>query len=98
MKMPSLPRILIPFIAFGSITIAVAAHAQLFTEYTIPTVGSGPWGITAGPDGNMWFTELIGKIGVVTTGGAFTQYTIPTSGSAPRGITVGPDGNLWFAE
>src|SRR5438477_348283 len=40
------------------------AHAQLFTEYPIPTANSQPWGITAGPDGNIWFTEQYGnKIG-----------------------------------
>ena len=27
------------------------------TEFPIPTAGSGPHGITAGPDGNLWFTE-----------------------------------------
>ena len=27
------------------------------TEFAIPTADSGPYGITAGPDGNLWFTE-----------------------------------------
>ena len=27
------------------------------TEFAVPTGGSGPDGITAGPDGNLWFTE-----------------------------------------
>jgi choice-of-anchor A domain-containing protein len=75
------------------------AHAQLFAEYPVPTANGGPWGITAGPDGKLWFTELNGnKIGVITTSGHFTEYQIPTGGSAPRGIVTGPDGNLWFAE
>jgi streptogramin lyase len=28
--------------------------------YTIPIFPSGPWGITKGPDGNLWFTEIGG--------------------------------------
>ena len=27
------------------------------TEFTVPTANSDPGGITAGPDGNLWFTE-----------------------------------------
>ena len=34
------------------------------TQFPTPTQDSGPWGIVAGPDGNIWFTEaLAGKIG-----------------------------------
>ena len=28
------------------------------TEFAIPTANSGPVNITAGPDGNLWFTEM----------------------------------------
>lgn len=42
--------------------------AVTVTEYTIPTLASTPTGITAGPDGNLWFTESAGnKIGKITT-------------------------------
>ena len=65
----------------------------------IPTAGSYPHDITAGPDGNLWFTEYSGnKIGRITTAGAITEFTIPTAASSPVGITAGPDGNLWFTE
>jgi virginiamycin B lyase len=58
-----------------------------------------PYGITSGPDGNLWFTEAGGnKIGRITTGGSFTEFTVPTGVSDPFGITSGPDGNLWFTE
>jgi streptogramin lyase len=58
-----------------------------------------PYGITAGPDGNLWFTEWNGnKIGKITPAGTITEYTIPTGGSYPVAITAGPDGNLWFTE
>ena len=32
--------------------------AGVITEFPIPTAGSGPAGIAAGPDGNLWFTEV----------------------------------------
>ncbi len=36
-------------------------------------------GVTAGPDGNLWFTEVgnHGKIGTMTTAGALTEYPRP---------------------
>ena len=69
-----------------------------FTEYPI-TAGSGPFGITTGADGALWFAEFnTGKIGRVSTSGAFTEYPIPTASSRPIGITTGPDGALWFTE
>jgi virginiamycin B lyase len=69
-----------------------------FKEFPVPTPDSGPIGITAGPDGNLWFTEGIGKIGRITPAGVITEFTVPTTGSGPDGITAGPDGNLWFTE
>lgn len=39
------------------------------TEFAIPTANSGSDEITAGPDGNLWFTERgTNKIGRITTG------------------------------
>ena len=35
--------------------------AGLVTEFTVPTDGSGPHSITAGPDGALWFTEYYGS-------------------------------------
>ena len=55
-----------------------------------------PPGITAGPDGNLWFTEYsTSKIGKITTNGAITEFAAPAS---TYSITAGPDGNLWFTE
>jgi virginiamycin B lyase len=70
-----------------------------FTEYVIPTPSSRPYGITAGPDGALWFTEYNGnKIGRITTAGTITEYAVPTPSGGPWGITAGPDGALWFTE
>jgi len=54
-----------------------------------------PQGITAGPDGALWFTKDRG-IGRITTAGVITEY--PTVNTAPTQITAGPDGELWFTE
>jgi virginiamycin B lyase len=80
------------------ITGAVAALAQpTITEYPVPTPGSNPIAITAGPDGALWFAEFYaGKIGRITTSGVVTEYSAP--GSTPFRITAGPDGALWFTD
>ena len=58
--------------------------------------------ITAGPDGNMWFTEYsTDKIGRITPGApnTVTEFTVGiTPGSLPAQIVSGPDGKLWFSE
>ena len=58
-----------------------------------------PFGIVAGPDGALWFTERsAGKIGRMTTDGALTEFSLPTAASGPSGIAAGPDDALWFTE
>jgi streptogramin lyase len=76
------------------------ALAETFTEFPVPTALSFPRGITAGPDGALWFTEADGgKIGRITTAGVITnEFPIPLSSVNPYGITRGPDGALWFVD
>jgi streptogramin lyase len=63
------------------------------------TWSSEPQGITAGPDGNIWFTEKSGnRIGRITPTGTVTEFAVPTAHGYPDDITTGPDGNLWFTE
>ena len=53
-------------------------------DLSVPTPDSGPFGITAGPDGAMWFTETAAdRIGRVTSEGAFTEFTLPTERRVP---------------
>jgi streptogramin lyase len=60
--------------------------------------GSGPWGITAGPDGNLWFAEVsANKIVRRTPDGVFTEFPLGAN-TGPRDMTAGPDGNIWFNE
>jgi streptogramin lyase len=55
--------------------------------------------LTAGPDGNIWFTDpYANQIGRITPDGKVREYAVPTPNSFPAGITVGPDGNIWFTE
>jgi streptogramin lyase len=69
------------------------------TEFPLPPLTFNPvpatQGITAGPDGNVWFTEPVtGVVGRITPAGQVTEF--PTPVRNPGGITAGPDGNLWF--
>src|SRR5713226_6127009 len=88
--------------ALAAMCIATSAAHVLFaaeriTEYPIPLgprgQAPGPMGITAGPDGALWFTEAGGRsIGRITTAGVITEYPIDSSSTA---IVVGRDGALW---
>jgi streptogramin lyase len=51
----------------GLSTAPALAAAGTVREFNVPTASSMPEGITAGPDGNLWFTEqLAGEIGRIT--------------------------------
>jgi streptogramin lyase len=62
-------------------------------------VGADSQGITAGPDGALWFTQASEAIGRITPDGTVVEFPVPLDvpGDAQR-ITLGPDGNLWFTE
>jgi virginiamycin B lyase len=60
--------------------------------------GASLEGITAGPDGNLWFTEILAsRVGRITPAGVVTEFSAGITGS-PEEITAGPDSNLWFTE
>lgn len=65
----------------------------------VPTRASQPTGITAGPDGNLWFTESRGnKIGRITPDGTITEFQVPTAASQPKGIVADAKGHVWFTQ
>jgi hypothetical protein len=74
------------------------------TEFPIPTGDAEPAGITAGPDGNLWFAGFLGPSGVSEIGminpttHAIAEFPVPTADTFIPDITSGPDGNLWFIE
>jgi len=64
-------------------------------------------GMTAGPDGGIWFAAGFGfgadptlgdRIGRMTSNGTVTSYSIPSPDGAPAGIAASLDGSLWFTE
>jgi virginiamycin B lyase len=66
--------------------------AQTIDEFVLSDPGSAPFGITAGPDGNLWFAEFLGgQIGRSMPAGVITEFP---AGSGLRLITSGPDGAL----
>jgi len=96
--------------ALATAALAAAAPAAALTptvtEYTggvAPgfSANAGPYGITSGPDGNLWFTEsgTPGRVARITTNGVVTEFSNGVSADGePEDITVGPDGNLWMTE
>lgn len=95
----------------GSGRIGRITRSGTVTEFPLPAKHDS-YRITAGPDGNLWFTETIfganpsdrrAAIGRITTSGAITEFPLETGGGAsqgmpdgPQGIAAGPDGNVWF--
>ena len=69
------------------------------TDFPLPS-GSGGVGITAGPDGNLWFADAgANKIGMINpTTKAISEFTVPTANAGLYGVATGPDGNIWFTE
>lgn len=75
-----------------------AATAGTVTIYNLPTFRGGTYGVTAGPDGNVWYTEENGSaVGKISPDGS-TTVDYPVTYGDPRFITTGADGNLWFTE
>lgn len=77
--------------------VPAISRGQTITEFPL---SSGffalPGGITAGPDGNLWFCEAVGhSIARIDSSGKITEF--PFNGQ-PWRIALGPDGNLWFTE
>lgn len=75
--------------------LSVSPLLAQFTEYTTGIIGAA--GVTAGPDGAMWFSGN-GKIARITMAGVVTVFPIPTPNDVSASITAGPDGALWFTE
>ena len=69
------------------------------TKDPTATVGGLPIYIKAGPNGEMWFTELVGnKVGYIVPGEKAQEFEIKTPNSRPISIILGPDNNMWFTE
>ena len=79
--------------------------AGVVTEEQVPTPNATPFGITAGPDGNVWFTELngdrVGRVALSTfpTAGSITECGTLAASAQPADITSAPgSAKVWFDE
>lgn len=63
--------------------------------YPVPG-GVTPMDVTAGNDGNLWYTAQGTTVGRMTPAGVATNFV--SKGVDPFGITIGPDGAVWYAE
>jgi streptogramin lyase len=96
---PGARALILPAVLAGIFLLPTLLRASgPITEFPVPTLDSDPWGITGGPDGNVWFCEYgRSKIGRITPDGAITEFPSHATRVPPSEITAGPDGNLWFA-
>ena len=82
--------------ASDSTVINSAPSLGTITEFFTPISSSEPYGITAGPDGALWFTDDEGYIGRMTTNGSATEAA--DYDGSQISIVTGPDGALWFTD
>ncbi len=83
----------------GSGSIGQITPDGQINKFKLPSQNGEPMGIAAGPDGNVWFTEVKNnQIGRITADGLVTEFTVPTAATMPAGIVAGSDGNIWFTE
>ncbi|HVE66186.1 MAG TPA: hypothetical protein VNC59_06365, partial [Thermoanaerobaculia bacterium] len=72
-----------------------ATTAGEVTLFLVPSLHGGffenmPEDITAGPDGNVWFTEKLQRaIGRITPAGQLTEFPLPAGAGNPLGIVAG---------
>lgn len=76
-----------------------AAAVPVITEFSDGMVpGSYPRGITAGPDGNLWFNQMNpARIGRITPRGEISTFTTEVEDDDVVDSPVaGPDDSIWF--
>ena len=64
-------------------------------EFATPSRSGALTTITAGPDGNVWYSAESPRVGRVTPDGAITEIA---ESSPDGGHVVCPDGSVWFTE
>ena len=101
----SLRRLAPAALILAGLLAAAETRAQSITEFAVPNIGLIPAGITAGPDGALWFAGGVGSpafIGRIATDGTVTEFPATSAGTKPvsfdniNSLVTGPDGALWF--
>jgi streptogramin lyase len=85
---------------FGEIGhIGRITTAGLITHFPLPGQNTSATGVSAGADGNVWFTNPgANTVGRISPTGTIRQYPLPKRNAQPAGIASGSDGHLWFTE
>jgi virginiamycin B lyase len=87
-----------------ALSVAQAAPLGMLKQFKVPTANSQPRHITAGIDGNLWFTEgnptivdnmEVARIGRMTTAGDITEFDVICF-CFPNDIVQGPGNTLYF--
>jgi hypothetical protein len=89
---PSLRLLLAVSLEMMLLALTAGAAAPTINDYRAGiTADSGPEGIAAGPDGNLWFTEYNGaRVAKITATGVVTEYRAGlTAHSQPNAIAAG---------
>jgi virginiamycin B lyase len=79
----------------------VCTDGVCIVEFEVFIAPSDLSGITAGPDGNIWFVDDFGEVGHIAPDGTnVTRFELLFPGVVPKTqlIISGPDGNLWIDE
>ena len=74
--------------------------SNTFSQWGVPTAGSGPWDIAIDHNGMIWFTEhYTNQIGEFDPSShTFNEIATPAGNSQPYGIVVDGGNNVWFTE
>jgi streptogramin lyase len=75
----------------GPIKPVYATASYTLNEWTVPTSGSLPLGLSLDPSGNCcWFVEYAGNnlAHMDPSTGTFQEWALPTAGSNPTGLTT----------
>ncbi|HTU81535.1 MAG TPA: hypothetical protein VMF61_05370 [Candidatus Acidoferrales bacterium] len=78
-------------------SLVISSNARPIPMVTVPPDGNSAYGITVGPDNNVWFTDTnnganeIGRI----AGNRVDEYRVSTQ-CCLQDILTGPDKALWF--
>ena len=67
-----------------------------FTKFEVKTPAALPYDIALDSHGNVWFSEIAGKIGEITPSGSLTEISLPVAISVEAtGITVDSSNTVW---
>lgn len=61
-------------------------------------IGSVTSGLAINANGDLWFADEGGSIGLISATGTVRRYAIPHTSGGPAGIAFGADRRLWFVE